>query len=321
MVTQTKGEAKVSDKAKGLLKQIHEHHTGLSMAVKNKNLEAAHEHADSIQELCDELTSEVAQDHKTGVEKLITSINEVHDAAEGGNQSATEANLRKLDEALKELKTRFQAETKAEAKVSDKAKSILKQIHEHHAELSTAVKKKNLESAHEHADSIQENCDGLMSEVGPEHKAGVESLVAAVNEVHDAAEAGNQSTTEASLKKLDSVLKEVDAQFGIGKKEKAKISSKAQGILKQIHQHHSELSAAVKSKNLESAHEHVDTIQELTEDLASEVGQPHKAVMDELASILEQLHDAADEGKLTATETNLKKFEEALKDLDARFAN
>lgn len=313
---QTRGAAKVSDQAKSILKQIHDHHTQLTAAVKSKNLESAHEHADSIQELSDALKDEAGQELKTGVEKFVLVINQVHDDAEGGNQAATETSLKKLDGALQDLETQFGVGKKEQPKISEKAKGILKQIHERHAELTAAVKSKSLEAAHEHADTLDDLSTELSDEVVQDQKAAVEKFSTAVSDIHDVAESGNQPATEASLKKLDAALQELDARLGLKKKEPAKLSDKAKGILKQVREHQAGLGAAVKSKNLEAAHEHADSIQESLAELADAVGPEHQTKVEKLIAAINELHDSAENGNQSGTESSLKKFDGLLKEFD-----
>ncbi len=199
----------ISQSAKATLKSISEHYKDLTAAVKNKKLETAHEEADAIQDLTEELAGQVAAGQKAAVEKLETAIGSVHDSAESGDQTATEANLKKLDEVLNSLKDQFEPKEK----LPDAARSTLQRIHEHQKDLAEAVKNKKLETAHEEADAIQDLTEELAGQVAAGQKPVVEKLEAAIGSVHDSAESGDQAATEANLKKLDEVLKGLKERF------------------------------------------------------------------------------------------------------------
>ncbi|MFI5224536.1 MAG: hypothetical protein ACHQX3_09915, partial [Nitrospirales bacterium] len=167
------------------------------------------EEADAIQDLTEELSGQVATDQKPAVEKLEKAIGSVHDSAEGNDQTATEANLKKLDEVLKSLKDQFEPKEK----LPDAARGTLKSIFEHQKGLAEAVKNKKLETAHEEADAIQDLTEELAGQVAAGQKSVVEKLEAAIGSVHDSAEGNDQTATEANLKKLDEVLKGLKERF------------------------------------------------------------------------------------------------------------
>jgi hypothetical protein len=200
---------KLSEPAKATLKSIHEHHKDLTEAVKNKKLETAHEEADAIQDLTEELASQVATGQKPAVEKLEAAIGSVHDSAEGNDQAATESNLKKLDEVLKSLSQQFEPKEKLPAA----ARGTLQSIYKHQKDLAEAVKNKKLETAHEEADAIQDLTEELAGQVATGQKSVVEKLEAAIGSVHDSAEGNDQSATETNLKKLDAVLKGLKERF------------------------------------------------------------------------------------------------------------
>ena len=209
VVAAEKEPVKISDAAKATFKSIRGHHKDLTEAVKNKKLETAHEEADAIQDLSEELESQVAAGQKPAVEKLVAAIGSVHDSAESDNQAATETNLKKLDEVLKSLKDQFEPKEK----IPEAARSTLKKIHEHHKDLTEAVKNKKLEMAHEEADAIQDLSEELVDQVEAGQKPAVEKLVATIGSVHDSAESNDQAAAETNLKKLDEVLKGFKERF------------------------------------------------------------------------------------------------------------
>ena len=208
-VAAEKEAVKISDAAKATFKSIRGHHKDLTEAVKNKKLETAHEEADAIQDLSDELVNQVAAGQKPAVEKLVTAIGSVHDSAEGNDQAATEANLKKLNEVIKSLTDQFEPKEK----LPDAARSTLKGIYEHQKGLTEAVKSKKLETAHEEADAIQDLTEELVNQVAASQKSAVEKLETAIGSVHDSAESNDQVATETNLKKLDEVLKGLKERF------------------------------------------------------------------------------------------------------------
>ena len=100
---------KVPDTAEGIVAEIHKHHGEITETVKAKNLKTVHEHSEAITALANALPAKVAADKKTRVEGTVKNIAKVadalHDAADGGDQAKTEAQLKKLDAVLGQLDT------------------------------------------------------------------------------------------------------------------------------------------------------------------------------------------------------------------------
>lgn len=87
--------------ADAILAEIHEHHKAIADLVKAKSLKGVHEHAEHITALAKALPDKVAADKKARVQGSANNIAKVadslHDAADGGDQAKTEAELKKLD--------------------------------------------------------------------------------------------------------------------------------------------------------------------------------------------------------------------------------
>jgi hypothetical protein len=101
------GELKIPETAEGILQEIHKHHAQISTAVSSKNLKPIHEHAEVLTALAKALPDKVAPDKKARVQGQANNIAKVagtlHDASDAGDQAKTEAELKRLDAALKML--------------------------------------------------------------------------------------------------------------------------------------------------------------------------------------------------------------------------
>ncbi len=98
---------KVPDTAEGIVAEIHKHHGEVTETIKGKQLKAVHDHSEAITALAKALPAKVAADKKTRVEGTTKNIAKVadalHEAADGGDQAKTEAQLKKLDAVLTQL--------------------------------------------------------------------------------------------------------------------------------------------------------------------------------------------------------------------------
>ena len=98
---------KVPDTAEGIVAEIHKHHGEVTETIKGKQLKAVHDHSEAIAALAKALPAKVAADKKTRVEGTTKNIAKVadalHEAADGGDQAKTEAQLKKLDAVLAQL--------------------------------------------------------------------------------------------------------------------------------------------------------------------------------------------------------------------------
>jgi len=98
--------------------------------------------------------------------------------------------------------------------VPDTLEGIWKEIHKHHEELAATVKAKKLGDVHKHAFAIRDLAKALPNKAQPDHKKMVENAVKRVSQIAEdldkSGDAGNQATTEASLKKMDAALKTLE---------------------------------------------------------------------------------------------------------------
>lgn len=111
----------------------------------------------------------------------------------------------------------FADEKGEKVKIPDTAEGILKAIHGEHGELAETVKNKKLADVHHHAFAIRDLAKALPAKAVADKKKQVEGAVRNISKLADdldkAGDDGKQAETEALLKKLDGVLKVLDAQF------------------------------------------------------------------------------------------------------------
>lgn len=90
------------------------------------------------------------------------------------------------------------------------ADAILAAIQEQHEKIAGLVKAKTLKEVHEHAEHIAALAKALPDKVAADKKARVQgsanNIAKVADSLHDAADAGEQTKTEAELKKLDGVI-------------------------------------------------------------------------------------------------------------------
>jgi len=103
-------------------------------------------------------------------------------------------------------------------KVPDTLNGIWDGIHKHHHELADTVKAHRLADVHHHALAVRDLAKALPSKVPAEHKKHIENLVKKVSQIAEdldkSGDAGEQAKTEANLKKLDAVLKDMEEMAG-----------------------------------------------------------------------------------------------------------
>ena len=108
------------------------------------------------------------------------------------------------------------AEKKEKMVIPETADGIMTEIHKHHGELADVVKSKKLADVHHHAFAIRDLANGLPAKVAADKKARVEGSVKNIaklaEDLDKTGDANDQAATEANLKKLDGVLKALDAQ-------------------------------------------------------------------------------------------------------------
>ena len=97
----------IPDTVDGILKDIHTHHQELADTVKAKKLADVHHHAFAIRDLAKALPAKANSDHKKMVENAVKKVSQLAEdldkSGDAGDQTKTEANLKKMDEALKTL--------------------------------------------------------------------------------------------------------------------------------------------------------------------------------------------------------------------------
>lgn len=94
----------------------------------------------------------------------------------------------------------------------------------------------------------------------------------------------------------------------------------AEGIMKEVHQQHSLITAAVAGKNLKAVHDPSEAIPALAKALPDKVAGDKKArvqgSINNLTKVTESLHQAADAGDQAKAEAELKKMDGVLLALD-----
>ncbi len=100
-------EAKVQipDTVDGIWKEIKMHHQELADVIKAKELSKVHEHAFAIRDLVKALPAKTNPEHKKPIELMVKKISQIatdlDKYGDAGDQAKTEANLAKMDDALK----------------------------------------------------------------------------------------------------------------------------------------------------------------------------------------------------------------------------
>ena len=111
-----------------------------------------------------------------------------------------------------------EGEAHGKVQVPDTLDGIWKEIHHHHQELKDTVKAAKLADVHEHAFAIRDLGKALPAKVPAEHKKHAENTVKKLSQLavdlDKSGDANDQAKTEANLKKLDTLLKEMEDMFG-----------------------------------------------------------------------------------------------------------
>jgi hypothetical protein len=109
------------------------------------------------------------------------------------------------------------AEKEEVVKIPATVDGIWKAIHEHHMALAATVKSKKLDEVHMHAFAIRDVANALSAKTDDGKKSRVDGALKNISKLADdldkSGDAGDQAATEANLKKLDGVLKVLEAQF------------------------------------------------------------------------------------------------------------
>ena len=94
----------VPDSADGILQEIQKQHALISAAVTGKNLKGVHDPIEAIPPLAKALPDKVAADKKVRVQGSVNNLTKaadsLHHAADAGDQTKAEAELKKLDGVL-----------------------------------------------------------------------------------------------------------------------------------------------------------------------------------------------------------------------------
>jgi|SRR5882672_351014 len=102
--------------------------------------------------------------------------------------------------------------------------------------------------------------------------------------------------------------------------EKVKVPDTLNGIWHEIHKHPHELADTVKAQKLAEVHHHAFAIRDLAKGLPSKVPTAHKKHIENLvkkvSQIAEDLDKSGDAGDQAKTESNLKKLDATLKDME-----
>lgn len=108
------------------------------------------------------------------------------------------------------------------------AAAALETIHKLHAELTATVKGKQLKSVHETTEKLTAAANALpgLSKDLPAGKqkrveGSVKNLAKALDALHDAADDGNQASSEKQLKAVDSLIAIISSQYAGGTAKKS----------------------------------------------------------------------------------------------------
>jgi hypothetical protein len=97
----------IPDTKEGILKEIDTHHKELAATVKARKLSDVHEHAYAIRDLAKALPAKANPDHRKMVENAVKRVSQLAEdldkSGDAGDQKKTEANLKKMNAALKTL--------------------------------------------------------------------------------------------------------------------------------------------------------------------------------------------------------------------------
>jgi hypothetical protein len=111
-----------------------------------------------------------------------------------------------------------EGEAHGKVQIPETLDGIWKEIHHHHQELKDTVKAGKLAEVHEHAFAIRDLGKALPAKVPAEHKKHLENMVKKLSQIaadlDKSGDANNQAQTEANLKKLDALLKDMEDMAG-----------------------------------------------------------------------------------------------------------
>lgn len=103
---------KIPATVEGIWKAIQKQQAGLVDTVAKKDLGEAHDHAFAIRDLVKALPAKVSAEHKTnaaaGAKEITKLAADIDKSGAAGAQKATEANVKKMGEAILALQTKLQ---------------------------------------------------------------------------------------------------------------------------------------------------------------------------------------------------------------------
>ena len=106
---------------------------------------------------------------------------------------------------------------KSKVTVPDTSAGILQEINKQHALITAAVSGKNLKGVHDPIEALGALAKALPDKTADDQKVRVQgsvnNLAKAADSLHHAADAGDQTKSEAELKKLDGVLVALNQQI------------------------------------------------------------------------------------------------------------
>lgn len=100
-------QIKIPETVDGIIKEIHKQQEALHDVVKAKKLAEVHHYAFAIRDLAKALPAKANPDMRKMVENAVKRVSQIAESldksGDAGNQAATEANVKKMDAALKIL--------------------------------------------------------------------------------------------------------------------------------------------------------------------------------------------------------------------------
>ncbi|MEO8044826.1 MAG: hypothetical protein ABI674_07955 [Spartobacteria bacterium] len=112
-------------------------------------------------------------------------------------------------------------------------------------------------------------------------------------------------------------------EHGAAAKTEMQIPETTEGLMAAIQKHHGELDATVKNKKLSDVHHHAFAIRDLAKALPAKAAADKQArvqgAVNNLSKLAEDLDTSGDAGDQAKTESNLKKFDAVLAQLEGQF--
>ena len=100
--------------------------------------------------------------------------------------------------------------------IPETAEAVMDEINKNHAAITTAVTGKNLKAVHDLSETMTALAKALPAKVAENKKAGVErttaNVIALLDSLHHAADAGSQPHSGIELKKLDGAVNTLTKQ-------------------------------------------------------------------------------------------------------------